>query len=298
MAAPYVGRNLNLSANEYRVHFQRRVALCFPASALNGARRMSDFTLTFLGTGTSLGIPMIGCDCEVCQSSDPRDRRSRASIYCETPECAWAVDTGPDFRAQALRENVRRMDSVIFTHAHTDHVMGFDDLRPFCFGGLKLPIFASEETMETIQRSFAFAFVDDPRSLGYLRPVPNIVDGPFTLGETTITPLPVPHGRVTTFGYLFTRGGRKLAAYLSDCKAVPEPVMELIAGVEVLILDALRHKPHNTHMNVAEALAVSARLNVPQTWFTHLCHELGHEELERTLPSGVHIAYDGLKLHL
>ncbi len=259
---------------------------------------MSDFTLTFLGTGTSLGIPLIGCDCEVCSSHDPCDKRTRASIYCETPECAWNVDTGPDFRVQALRENIRRMDAVIFSHAHTDHVMGFDDLRPYCFGGRKLPIYASAETMRTIQRSFAFAFEEDLRSYGYLRPEPHIVDGPFQLGGTTITPLPVPHGRVTTFGYLFTRGGRKLAAYLSDCKAVPPPVMEAIAGVEVVILDALRHKEHGTHMNVAEALAVAAQVKASQTWFTHLCHDLGHAELERTLPSGVRIAYDGLKLRL
>ena len=268
------------------------------ALALKSVRCMSDFTLTFLGTGTSLGIPMIGCDCEVCRSTDPRDNRTRASIYCETPECAWGVDSGPDFRAQALRENIRRIDAMIYTHAHTDHVMGFDDLRPFCFGGKKLPVFASAETMETIRRSFAFAFVDDPRSKGYLRPVPNIVEGPFQLGDTTITPLPVPHGRVTTFGYLFTRGGRKLAAYLSDCKEVPQPVREIIAGVEVLVLDALRHKEHGTHMNVEEALAVAEEMKSPQTLFTHLCHDLGHAEFERTLPPGVRIAYDGLKLHL
>ena len=266
--------------------------------ALKGVRDMSDFTLTFLGTGTSLGIPMIGCDCEVCRSTDPRDNRTRASIYCETPEFAWGVDSGPDFRAQALRENIRRIDAMIYTHAHTDHVMGFDDLRPFCFGGKKLPVFASAETMETIKRSFAFAFVDDPRSKGYLRPAPNVVEGPFQLGDTMVTPLPVPHGRVTTFGYLFTRGGRKLAAYLSDCKGVPQPVRELIEGVEVLILDALRHKEHGTHMNVDEALAVAEEMKSPLTLFTHLCHDLGHAEFERTLPSGVRIAYDGLKLHL
>jgi phosphoribosyl 1,2-cyclic phosphate phosphodiesterase len=260
---------------------------------------MSDFTLTFLGTGTSLGIPLIGCDCEVCTSQDPCDKRSRASIYCETPECSWGVDSGPDFRMQALRENIRRMDAMIFTHAHTDHVMGFDDLRPFCFGGNKLPMYASEETMATIRRSFAFAFEDDgPRSLGYLRPDPHVVSGPFCLGETTITPLPVPHGRVTTFGYLFTRHGRKLAAYLSDCKAVPSPVLELVSGVEVIILDALRHKEHRTHMNVAEALAVAHEVGARQTWLTHLCHELGHSATERTLPTGVRIAYDGLKLRL
>jgi phosphoribosyl 1,2-cyclic phosphate phosphodiesterase len=260
---------------------------------------MSDFTLTFLGTGTSLGIPLIRCDCNVCKSHDPCDKRTRSSIYCETPECSWGVDSGPDFRAQALRENIRRMDAMLFTHAHTDHVMGFDDLRPFCFGGKLLPVYASEETMTTLKRSFAFAFEEvNPRALGYLRPDPRIVDGAFQLGATTITPLLVPHGRVTTTGYLFARGGRKIAAYLNDCKAVPPAVMELIVGVEVVILDALRHKEHGTHMSVSEALAVAYEVSAKQTWLTHLSHELGHAETERTLPSSVRIAYDGLKLRL
>ena len=222
----------------------------------------------------------------------------RASVYIETPECAFVVDTGPDFRTQALRENIRRVDAVVYTHGHTDHVMGFDDLRPFCQDMRELPIYASEETMAFIRKAFAFAFMNESRSPGYILPVSNIVSGAFNLGETVITPLSLPHRRTITSGYLFTRRGRKLAAYLSDCKAVPEAAMEQLAGVEVLIVDALRHRLHPTHMNLEEALVVVDRLKPAATWFTHLCHELPHAETEASLPAAVRIAYDGLKLTL
>ncbi len=257
---------------------------------------MGDLTITFLGTGTSQGVPVIACDCATCRSDDPRDQRTRASIYVETPECAFVVDTGPDFRTQCLRENVRRMDAVVFTHAHTDHVMGFDDLRPFFWHQRLLPVYASAETMDDLRRVFVFAFNGENRFPGYLHPEPHVVAEPFALGETELTPLPVPHGRTTVFGYLFTRRGEKLAAYISDCKAVPEPVIERIRGVRHLIVDALRHKPHPTHMNVEEALAVVAQVQAGQTWFTHLCHELAHAETEAALPPGVRIAFDGLRL--
>jgi phosphoribosyl 1,2-cyclic phosphate phosphodiesterase len=259
---------------------------------------MADFTFTFLGTGTSQGIPMLTCDCRVCTSLDPRDRRSRASVYVETPECAFVVDTGPDFRQQALRENIRRVDAVVFTHGHTDHMMGFDDLRVYCHGGRELPVYGSEVTLDLLRRAFGFAFDGRNRFPGYLNPVTHEVVAPFRLGDTELVPLPVPHGRMTTFGYLFSRAGRKLLAYLSDCKAVPPQVAAHIAGVDTLVLDALRHHEHPTHMNVAEALAVAAASGARETFLTHLCHELMHEELEATLPSGVRIAYDGLKLRL
>ena len=258
---------------------------------------MAGLTVTFLGTGTSQGVPVIGCDCAVCRSGDPRDRRTRSSIYVETAECAWVVDTGTDFRTQCLRENVRRLDAVVLTHSHADHIMGFDDLRPFCPNGREMPVYGSEPTIRDLERVFVFAFNGENRFPGYVNPVSRVIsDAPFLLGGTELTPLPVPHGRSTVFGYLLQRGGEKLVAYLSDCKLVPDPIMERIAGVRHLVVDALRHKPHPTHMSLSEALAVAAGVRAKQTWFTHLSHDLGHAETEASLPPGVAIAFDGLKI--
>lgn len=262
-----------------------------PTSTLN-----SQFSLTFLGTGTSQGVPTIGCYCDVCRSTDPRDKRLRSSIYIETPEYAWVVDTGTDFRTQALRENIRRLDAVVFTHSHTDHVMGFDDLRRYSHDLGSIPIYASAETMRDLERVFEFAFNGLNRFPGYLWPVPHIIEGPFELGNTVITPLPVPHGRSMVNGYLFSRNGEKLVAYLSDCSAVPDEIIQQIAGVNTLIIDALRHRPHPTHLSVNQALEVSAKVRPARTLFTHICHELPQSS-ESELPSGVGIAYDGLKLH-
>ena len=259
---------------------------------------MGDFTFTFLGTGTSQGVPMLTCDCAVCRSTDPRDKRTRTAAYVETPECAWVIDTGPDFRQQALRENIRRMDAVLLTHAHTDHIMGFDDLRAFCHGGKILPVFGSAETLGHLQAAFSFAFDGQNRFPSYLHPDPRPVDSAFRLGETEIVPLPVPHGRMTTYGYLFIRGGRRLLAYISDCKAVPDAVRAQIAGVDTLVLDALRHREHPTHMSIAETLETAAAIRPRQTFFTHLCHDLAHAETEAALPEGVRIATDGMKITL
>jgi phosphoribosyl 1,2-cyclic phosphate phosphodiesterase len=251
--------------------------------------------LTFLGTGTSQGVPMIGCDCEVCHSSDPRDQRLRSSIYVQTPECAWVVDTGTDFRTQALRENIRRLDAVVFTHSHTDHIMGFDDLRRYSHDLGSIPVYASAETMRDLARVYEFAFNGLNRFPGYLVPVPHIVDGPFLLGKTLLTPLPVPHGRSTVNGYLFSREDDRLVAYLSDCSAVPDAIVDKIAGVKLLIIDALRRRPHPTHLSVNQALEVAERVRPARTLFTHICHELAQAS-EVELPEGVGIAYDGLKL--
>ena len=261
---------------------------------------MADFQVTFLGTGTSQGVPMIACSCPVCSSPDPRDNRTRSSLYIETPECSFVVDTGPDFRAQCLREKVTRVDAVILTHAHTDHLMGFDDLRRFCDlqPDNRMPIYASADTMEDLKRVFKFAFDGTAKFPGYIRPEPHVVTGPFQLGETRITPLPVPHGRITVNGYLFERHGQRLFAYLSDCKLVPPEVRSQIAGVEALSLDALRHRPHPTHMSLDEALETAAAVGAGQSWLTHLCHDLGHVETTKLLPANVHVAYDGLKLSL
>jgi phosphoribosyl 1,2-cyclic phosphate phosphodiesterase len=254
-------------------------------------------TITFLGTGTSQGVPMLRCHCAVCTSEDPRDRRTRSSIHISTPDAAWVIDTGPDFRSQCLREKIDRIDAVVYTHSHTDHMMGFDDLRPFCTGGIDLPIHASAETMADLQRIFAFAFGARDHVPGWVRPRPFIIDGPFTLGGVLLTPLPLQHGRAKVNGYLLEAGGRKLAAYLSDCKVVPPAVIQRIHGVETLIIDALRHAEHPTHLTVAEALDVAAQVQPGATWFTHICHELPHAATEAALPVNTRIAHDGLRLH-
>lgn len=239
---------------------------------------------------------MVGCHCPVCTSADPRDNRTRSSIYVSTPEAAWVIDTGPEFRIQCLREKIDRIDAVVYTHSHTDHMMGFDDLRPFCAHGKELPVYASAETMADLQRIYSFAFTPLNQIPGYVRPRPHLIASPFALGGITLTPLPLKHGRALVNGYLMECAGRKLAAYLSDCKEVSAEVSERIRGVEALIIDALRYAEHPTHLSVSEALEVAARVRPGATWFTHICHDLGHAEAEAALPDGVRIAYDGLKL--
>ncbi|MEY5026916.1 MAG: hypothetical protein RLZZ244_2444 [Verrucomicrobiota bacterium] len=259
---------------------------------------MGCLKITFLGTGTSQGVPRIACDCEVCLSPDPRDKRTRCSVHVETPETAWVIDTGADFRAQCLREGIRRVEAAVFTHAHTDHIMGFDDLRPFCRPERPMPVYGSAETLAQLRGAFAFAFGLENRFPGYLNPTPEVVSGPFWLGQTEVIPLPIPHGRMTCYGYLLKRRGVPLFAYLTDCKSVPPEVGELVRGVEHLVVDALRERPHPTHMNVAEALEVVERVGPKQAWLTHLCHDVRHAELEPRLPRGVRVAYDGLRLDL
>ena len=194
-----------------------------------------------------------------------------------------------------MRENIREVDAVVFTHSHTDHIMGFDDLRRFSHARGSMPVYASAETMRDLERVFQFAFKTSNPVPYYLKPEPHIVDGPFKLGGTLITPLPVPHGNSIVNGYLFSRADRKLVAYLSDCSTVPDAIAELISGVKVLIIDALRDKPHPTHLSVGQALEVASRVRPEETYFTHICHDLP-QSAESRLPAGVHIAYDGLKL--
>jgi phosphoribosyl 1,2-cyclic phosphate phosphodiesterase len=261
---------------------------------------MAELTITFLGTGTSQGVPVIGCDCAVCTSEDPRDRRMRSSVYVQTPNCSWVIDTGPDFRSQALRHGVRAVDAVVYTHAHTDHIMGFDDLRPFCEGGRVLPIYASEDTMGHLSRVFEFAFNGLNRWPGYMHPDPRVITAPFVLDTLEIEALPLVHGRTMVNGYLLRdrATGESLVGYLSDCKLVPEESRKRLLGVRHLIVDALRHRLHPTHMNVEEALALAAEVRPGQTWFTHLCHDMGHAAVEAGLPARVRVAFDGVKIEL
>jgi phosphoribosyl 1,2-cyclic phosphate phosphodiesterase len=258
---------------------------------------MGQFTLQFLGTGTSVGVPMVGCDCATCQSSDPRDQRSRCSIYCTTPEAHWVVDTGPDFRMQCLRAKVRRVDAVLYTHPHMDHLTGFDELRRFTIPeDTVMPIYARPSCLAVLERMFEYAFNGQNRYRGYLKPEPHEIHGCFDMGGLKVTPLPVLHGKVETLGFLFSHGDRKLCAYISDVKTLTPEAVAAMVGVDTLIIDGLRITSHPTHMNWEEACAVHDLLQPRQTWLTHVMCEIMHGRDEGILPAGVDLAYDGLEL--
>jgi phosphoribosyl 1,2-cyclic phosphate phosphodiesterase len=258
---------------------------------------MPPMRVTFLGTGTSHGIPVIGCDCAVCRSDDPRNKRSRPSILVQTGAANLLVDATPDFRAQALQTGLRQVDAVLVTHTHADHILGLDDLRVFTMrDARKMPVFASPESIENIRRLFPYACTETPAWPGLpsfaLHPVePWESFGP---GGATVRALPLPHGKMTVHGFLF---GRDLA-YVTDCHAVSDEVVAAIRGVTVLALDALRHRPHPTHLTVAQALEVAGRVGAKLTLLTHLCHDLDHAATEQSLPPHIRVARDGLRLSI
>ncbi len=258
---------------------------------------MRELEITFLGTGTSHGVPVIGCQCNVCASPDPRDSRLRASVHIRTPEMILQVDTPPDFRTQCLRKAITRIDAVLYTHSHTDHILGFDDLRRFCeMEDKSMPIYGTARTLADLRRVFQYAFAEETGFRTYIRPEAVLVEGPFQLGETEIVPVHLPHGRMTTTGYVFSRNGRRLFAYFTDCQEVPEDAAEAARGVDTLVLDALRHAPHKTHMSLEQARAAAARIGPRRTFFTHMCHDLGHAATENLLPENIRLAYDGLEI--
>jgi phosphoribosyl 1,2-cyclic phosphate phosphodiesterase len=249
--------------------------------------------VTFLGTGTSHGVPMIGCRCAVCTSDDPRDQRWRPSLYLELPDVAVLVDTSTDLRAQALRFGTPRVDAILFTHSHADHVMGLDEVRRFnALQGGSISCYGDALTLSEIRRTFAYIFDSHiPRGGG----LPDIdlftLDGPFCLGRTEVVPVPIWHGRRLILGY---RIGP--FAYLTDCSAIPDASWGLLEGVQLLVVDALRDRPHPTHFSVSQALDVVQRLGPSRTYFTHIAHDLPHAATCRRLPEGVDLAYDGLVL--
>ena len=256
-------------------------------------------TITFLGTGTSMGVPMIACSCEVCKSEDCRDKRLRSSIYVETDDLCWVVDTGAEFRIQVLRAAIKQIDAVLYTHSHADHIMGFDDLRRFTpIDGAGLPIYASSETMRDLARIFRYAFSGEARFPSYIHPAPHVIEGRFFLGKTEICPIPLEHGRANVLGFLFRQNGRALAAYLSDCKTVSTQGLEELRGVGTLILGTPCRRPHPTHMNIEEGLKLAQIVTPNQVYFTHLSHDFGHAATELTLPPNAFLAYDGMRLEL
>jgi phosphoribosyl 1,2-cyclic phosphate phosphodiesterase len=249
-----------------------------------------------LGTGTSHGVPMIGCECATCTSADPRDRRSRASILLQSAEGASVlVDTTPDLRSQALACNVRRVDAIVYTHSHADHVMGLDDVRRFnVLQRSAIPCYGDERTLADLRRIYSYIFDrDTPPGGGIPQVVLARVMGEFCVGSMTIVPVPLLHGSRPILGY---RLGS--FAYLTDCSEIPDASWPLLKGVRTLILDALRERPHPTHLSLDQALAIVDRLAPERAYFTHMCHDLPHAATCARLPAGVELAYDGLALEI
>lgn len=252
--------------------------------------------VTLLGTGTSTGVPMIGCSCRVCMSSDPRDKRQRVSALIESGDTNILIDTSADFRAQMLAHDVRRLDAVLYTHYHYDHIAGFDDLRAFQF--LKLPVpmcYANQETLDVIKRTFGYAFGEAKQSGGGLPNIPfEIIGGmPFVVGDLLIEPVPTDHGAITTLGY---RIGK--FAYLTDCNRIPVSSKEKLKNLDTLILDGLRFEPHPTHFSIDEAVRMAKELKPRMTYLTHMNHDVLHSEAEKKLPENIRLGFDRLEIKL
>ena len=235
---------------------------------------------------------MIGCDCAVCVSTDTHDKRLRPSIYVDVPgHASILVDTTPDLRQQALTHRIRRVDAVLFTHGHADHILGLDDIRRFNWiQGGAIPCYANPETWDTIRHVFSYAFDATPRLGGGIPKIePHVIDGPFVVGDVRVVPVPLWHGSAEILGFRFGS-----FAYLTDCNRLADEAWGLVDRVETLVLDALRDKPHTTHFTVDEAVDVVRRIRPGRAYLTHMGHELGHASTNARLPAGVELAYDGL----
>ena len=254
-----------------------------------------EIKITFLGTGTSQGIPVINCSHPVCFSSDKHDKRLRVSILVEWGNYAYVVDCGPDFRYQMLRADVKKINGVLFTHEHADHTAGLDDLRPFSFQLGAVPIYAQKRVLENLALRFDYIFEDKDKYPGAPSVVPNeIKNSPFYLENLKVIPIEVMHGKLLIFGFRFEN-----IAYLTDVKTIPEKEKLKLKNLEVLIINAIRYKSHRSHMNMEEALNLIDELKPKKAYLTHISHYLGfHAEVEKTLPENVFLAYDELVLEV
>ncbi len=250
--------------------------------------------LTVLGSGTSTGVPTLRCTCSVCTSSDPRDHRLRPSIWLSFGGHEIVIDTTPDFRQQALRAAIPALDAVLFTHSHADHIMGMDDIRPYNFGRPEpLPIYANAATLADLRRVYQYVFEAGYAASAIPRVAAHELDGPVELFGVHFEPVPVRHGQLHVLGYRFGAN-----AYVTDVSEIPPESLARLQGLDLLILDALRLRPHPTHFHLASALRLVEQLRPRQTYFTHIAHELAHAATEASLPDGVHLAYDGLRLEI
>ncbi len=248
--------------------------------------------LTVLGSGTSMGVPTIGCQCRVCTSADPHDRRTRPSIMLEYAGRCVLIDTTPDFREQALRERITKVDAILYTHAHADHVLGLDDIRPLSFKHeSKIPLYANPPTARAIQNIFSYIFDPEYKYGSLARVQMNLMEGDLDLFGARIQPIRVMHGKAEIYGFRFGS-----AAYLTDLSEIPPASMERLQGLDILFLDALRHRPHPTHSTVENSLRLVEELRPKRAFFTHISHDLPHEETNKTLPEHVRLSHDGLRL--
>ena len=249
--------------------------------------------ITVLGSGTSVGVPTIGCHCAVCTSTDPRDNRLRPSVLISYQDRNVLIDTTPDFRTQALRAGIARLHAVVYTHAHADHMMGLDDVRPFNFRQSgDIPVYAAPDTMASIRRCFPYIFDGAQKQTNIPHIEARILDGSaFDLFGLEFLPIPILHGPQTIYGFRFGR-----AAYLTDHHEIPDSSMDLLQGLDVIFLDALRYKPHPTHSTVERSIKTVEKLGARRAFFTHICHDLGHERAESMLPPHIRLAYDGLEV--
>jgi len=250
-------------------------------------------TLTVLGSGTSVGVPTIACDCAVCRSSDPRDRRTRPSVMVSYNGRHVLIDTTPDFREQALRENITQLDAVLYTHTHADHILGIDDLRPLSYKHRpgKLPLYATPRDGEFLRKMFGYIFEPAYKFGGLPQVDLHSIDGPVELFGASFEPLTVIHGEMPILGFRFGS-----AAYLTDHSEIPAETLEKLRDLDILFLDALRHQPHPTHSTVERSLKIVEDVKPKRTFFTHICHDLQHEATNAALPPGVQMAFDGMKL--